>query len=329
MSVVRHIFKAFSIVLLFTAAVGNTALAKTWPSRPMTMIVPFGAGSGVDVLGRVLAAAVAEQFGQSVIVENVGGAGGMTGTVRVAKAAPDGYTFVLGNVGTHAQNQSLYAKPLYDAARDFAPVALVADTPQVLVARADLSIDGLRGFISYLKQNHAKMQFGSPGAGSAAHLACALFDAAVGVEVTHVPYRGGGPAMQDLIAGRIDYQCPLMALALPHVEGRKIVALAALTRQRSAMLPDLATAHEQGLDFEVSSWTALFLPKGTPADIVTRLHDAVDAAIDAPVIKDQLRRVGVEPVPRESRSPDFLQRFVEREIANWATAIKAAGLTPQ
>src|SRR5262249_46815200 len=147
-----------------------------------------------------------------------------------------------------------YAKPLYDAARDFAPVALVADTPQVLVARADLSIDGLRGFISYLKQNHAKMQFGSPGAGSAAHLACELFDAGVGVEVTHVQYRGGGPAMQDLIAGRIDYQCPLMALALPHVEGRKIVALAALTRQRSAMLPDLATAHEQGLDFAVSSW---------------------------------------------------------------------------
>src|SRR5581483_464138 len=266
MQIVRRIFSACGALLLLAGASGDRALAETWPARPLTMIIPFGPGSGVDVLGRVLAAAVAERIGQPIVVENVGGAGGMTGTARVAKAAPDGYTLVLGNVGTHAQNQSLYAKPLYDAARDFAPVALVADTPQVLVVRADLPIDGLQSFISYLKQNHGRMQFGSPGAGSAAHLACALFDAAVGDEVTHVPYRGGGPAMQDLIAGRIDYQCPLMALALPHVAERKIVALAALTRQRSAMRPDLATAHEQGLDFEVSSWTALFFPKGTPTE---------------------------------------------------------------
>jgi tripartite-type tricarboxylate transporter receptor subunit TctC len=292
------------------------------------MIVPFGAGSGVDVLGRVLAAAMAERLGQSVVVENVGGAGGMTGTARVAKAEPDGYTFVLGNVGTHAQNQSLYAKPLYDAARDFAPVGLIADTPQVLVARADLPVDGLQSFISYLKQSHTRMQFGSPGAGSAAHLACVLFNAAVGVDVTHVPYRGGGPAMQDLIAGRIDFQCPLMALALPHIESQKIRALAVLTRERSAMLPDLATAREQGLDFEVSSWTGLFLPKGTPADIVARLQDAVDTAIDAPSVRERLYQIGVEPVPRGNRSPDFLRRFVEREIAKWAGAIKAAGLAP-
>src|SRR5437660_2787438 len=329
MGIVRSLSRTCCIALLFAAVADQGALADPWPLRPVTMIVPFGAGSGLDVLGRVLAAAMSEKLGQSVIVENAGGAGGMSGAARVAKAPPDGYTFVLGNVGTHAQNQSLYAKPLYDAAHDFAPVALIADTPQVLIARADLPGDGLQAFIGYLKQNHARMQFGSPGAGSAAHLACALFDAAAGVEITHVPYRGGGPAMQDLIAGRIDFQCPRIAVALPHVESGKIKAIAALTRRRSAMLPSLATAHEQGLDFEVSSWTALFLPKGTPPEIVARLHDAVDAAIDLPGIRDQLRQIGVEPVPHENRSPDFLQHFVEREIVNWAAAIKAAGLSPQ
>jgi tripartite-type tricarboxylate transporter receptor subunit TctC len=237
------------VVAVFIWAVvlpGRTA-AQQWPARPLTMVIPFGAGSGIDVLGRVLAPAMAQKLGQPIVVENVGGAGGMTGAARVAKAAADGYTFVLGNVGTHAVNQSLYPHPLYDAAHDFAPVASVADTPQVLIARTDLPVDGLQGFIAYVNANQAKMQYGSPGAGSAAHLACALLNAAIGVDVTHVPYRGGGPAMQDLIAGRIDYQCPLIALALPQIESAKVKAIAALTVRRTTILPQLATAHEQGL----------------------------------------------------------------------------------
>jgi tripartite-type tricarboxylate transporter receptor subunit TctC len=294
------------------------------------MVIPFGAGSGIDVLGRVLAPAMAEKLGQPIVVENVGGAGGMTGTARVAKAAPDGYAFVLGNVGTHAVNQSLYAHPLYDAARDFAPVAAVADTPQVLIARKDLAVDGLQGFIGHVKANQAKMQYGSPGAGSAAHLACALLNAAIGVDVTHVPYRGGGPAMQDLIAGRIDYQCPLVALALPHIESGQVKAIAAMSARRSASLPQLATAQEQGLaGFEVSTWNALFLPKGAPDAIVRKLRDAADAAIERPDIQKRLRQIGAEPTPREDRSPEFLQRFVGREISKWSGALKAAGLTAQ
>jgi tripartite-type tricarboxylate transporter receptor subunit TctC len=293
------------------------------------MVIPFGAGSGIDVLGRVLAPAMAERLGQPIVVENVGGAGGMTGTARVAKAVADGNVFVLGNVGTHAQNQSLYPHPLYDAAHDFAPVALLADTPQVLIARDDLPADRLQAFIAYAKGHQAQMQFGSPGAGSAAHLACALLNAAIGVNVTHVPYRGGGPAMQDLIARRIDYQCPLLALALPQIESRKVKALAMLTRQRSTILPALATARDQGLDgFEVSTWNALFLPKGTPAMIVRKLHDAADAAIDQSAVRERLAQIGAEPVPREDRSPAYLQTFVAREIAKWAVAIKAAGLGP-
>ncbi len=324
------IVRRFVAALAGAAAFCGVAAAENWPARPVTMVIPFGAGSGIDVLGRVLAPPMAQKLGQPIVVENVGGAGGMTGAARVAKAAPDGYTFVLGNVGTHAQNQSLYPHPLYDAVRDFAPVMSIADTPQVLIARADLPADGLAGFIAYAKANQASMQYGSPGAGSAAHLACALLDAAIGIDVTHVPYRGGGPAMQDLLAGRIDYQCPLIALALPQIESRKVKAIAALTARRSAILPGLATAAEQGLaGFEVATWNALFVPKGTPPAIVRRLHAAADAAIELPDVQARLRQIGAEPAPRESRSAEFLERFVPREIDKWAVAIRAAGIAPQ
>jgi tripartite-type tricarboxylate transporter receptor subunit TctC len=320
------------VVAAFTwaAVAAGGAAAEGWPVRPMTMVIPFAAGSGIDVLGRVLAPAMAEKLGQPIVVENVGGAGGMTGAARVARASPDGYIFVLGNVGTHAVNQSLYSHPLYDAARDFAPVASVAETPQVLIARADLAVDGLQGFIAYLKANQAGMQYGSPGAGSAAHLACALLNAAIGVDVTHVPYRGGGPAMQDLIAGRIDYQCPLIALAFPHIESGKVKAIATLTARRTMILPQLATAQEQGLaGFDISTWNALFLPKGTPPTVVRKLHDAADAAIDLPDVQARLRQIGAEPAAREDRSPEFLEMLVAREVGKWAVAIKAAGVAPQ
>jgi tripartite-type tricarboxylate transporter receptor subunit TctC len=308
----------------------DSAAAQSWPIRPLTMVIPFGPGSGIDVLGRILAPPLSEILGQQVVVENVGGAGGMTGTARVARAVPDGYQFVLGNVGTHAQNQSLYARPLYNAAGDFAPVVLIADTPQVLISRADLPADNFREFIAYTKAHEAKMQYGSPGAGSAAHLACVLVNAAIGVKVTHVPYRGGGPAMQDLIAGRIDYQCPLIALAISQIGSKTVKPLAALTRNRSAILPVLASAHEQGLsNFEVSTWNAFFLPKGTPPGIVQKLHDATVTAINSLAVQERLKQIGAELVPPEHRAQEYLQKFVESEVAKWAIAIKAAGVTAE
>src|SRR6267154_3384760 len=184
----------------------DPAAAQTWPSRPLTMVVPFAAGGGADIMGRILAARLSEILGQQVIVENAGGAGGMTGAYRVAKAMPDGYQFVLGTNGTHAQNQSLYKNPLYNAATDFAPVALIAEQPIALMARPDLPADNLQQFIAYAKANQAGMKYGSAGAGSAVQLSCVLLNAANGLTITHVPYRGSAPAMQDLIAGRIDYQ---------------------------------------------------------------------------------------------------------------------------
>src|SRR5262245_63493 len=222
--------KLISAVIALVLA-GEVASAEQWPTRPVTMVVPSAAGGGGDVFGRVLAPRLAELLGQPVIIENVGGAGGMTGTSRVAKAAPDGYQFVFGNIGTHAHNQSLYRRPLYNAATDFAPVALVAETAAVLIARKDLPVGDLAQFIAYAEKHQQELQFGSGGAGSPPHLACALLNSAIGVKVTHIPYRSGAQALQDLMAGRNDYQCSGLAISLPQIESSLIKAIALFGRE--------------------------------------------------------------------------------------------------
>jgi tripartite-type tricarboxylate transporter receptor subunit TctC len=301
------------------------AAAENWPARPLTMVVPFAAGGGTDVLGRILGRRLSEILGQQVIIENVGGAGGMVGSARVAKAPPDGYQFVLGS-RADAINQTLYRNPLYNLATDLAPVVLIADQPTLLVARNDLPVGNLVEFIAYARANQATMQMASAGAGSTGHLDCMLLNATIGINVTHVPYRGGGPAMQDLIAGRIDYICTLSATARQQVEGKLIKAVAILSRARSAMLPSLATAREQGLDFEASTWFGFFLPKGTPAPIIQKLNEATVAAIDTPSVQEQLKDVGAVAVAPERRSPGYLHKFVLSEIDKNAAPIKAAGL---
>jgi tripartite-type tricarboxylate transporter receptor subunit TctC len=304
------------------------ALAQEWPTRPVTMVVPFAAGGPADTVGRILAPRLSELLGQQVVIENVGGAGGMAGASRVAKAAPDGYQFVLGNVGTHAANQTFYKAPLYNAATDFAPVMLIAQTPLVLLARKDLPANNLSEFIAYAKAHQASMQFGSGGAGSASHLACVLLNAAIGVNVTHVPYRGAAPAMQDLIAGRIDYQCPDTPIAIAQIESKTVKAIAILTRDRSPSLPAQPSAQEQGLtNFDAANWFAAFLPKGTPAAVVGKLHAAALATIDTPAVKQRMREIGADLVASERRSPDYLQKFVESEIEKWAGPIKASGVS--
>ena len=319
---------AASVATLFSAS--DNGIAQDWPTRPVTMVVPVAAGSGADVTGRILAPRLAEILGQPVIVENVGGAGGMVGVSRVAKAPPDGYQFVLGNVGTFAQNQTLYKNPLYNAATDFAPVALIFDQHLVLIARKNLPANDMPEFIAYAKANQAKMQYGSPGTGNPAHLACALLNAAIGVNVPHVPYRGGGMAMQDLIAGRIDYQCPIPALAVPQIEAKLVKAIAILTKDRTPMLPGLASAHEQGVtNFDAGSWAGFFLPKGTPATIVRKLHDATVTMMETPAVQERLKENGTTVVAPDRRSTEYLQKFVESEIEKWAAPIKAAGLAGQ
>ncbi len=309
-------------------ALASSAAAQDFPNRPMTMVVPFAAGGGNDILGRIIAPPLAEVLKQPVIIENVAGAGGMTGGNRVARAAPDGYTFGIGTLGSHAFNQTLYKKPLYNAATDFAPIAMVADQPLLLIVRKDLPVANLQEFIAYVKANHAKMQYGSAGVGSATHLGCILLNAAIGVDLTHVPYRGGAPAMTDLIAGRIDYWCPYSTTAMSHIIGETVKPIAMLATQRLAVLPNLPTAHEQGLaNFEASTWNALFAPKGTPAPVVQKLHDAVVRAQAMAPVPQRLRELGMTPAAPDRRSPEFLAKFVQAEIDKWAAPIKAAGIS--
>jgi tripartite-type tricarboxylate transporter receptor subunit TctC len=314
--------------LAAVCALAGTAGAQDYPTRPVTMVIPFAAGGPTDVLGRVVADRMSQLLGQQVVVENVGGAGGMTGAQRVAQAAPDGYAMVLGTVGTHAQNQTLYKRPLYNAATDFTPVALLAQVPLVLIVRKDLPVNNVQEFIAYVKVNQDKMSYGSAGAGSATHLGCVLLNAAIGVNLQHVPYRGTGPAMQDLAAGRIDYLCEIVTTALPQIQGGTVKPIAMLSLQRSPVLPNLATANESGLPgFEAYTWNALFLPKGTSAPIVKKLHDAAVETMKTPAVKERLEGLGAIVVPEDRMSQDYLDKFVKSEIEKWAAPIRASGAT--
>jgi tripartite-type tricarboxylate transporter receptor subunit TctC len=316
----------FAATLAFGLALTGTASAQNFPSRPITMVIPFAAGGPTDVLGRIMAQAMGEALGQTVVVENVGGAGGMTGGKRVADAKPDGYSMLLGTVGTQAQGQTLYKHPLYNAVTDFTPVALIADVPIALLVRKDLPAKNFKEFVAYAKENQSRMQFGSAGAGSATHLGCVVLNTAMGTNITHVPYKGTGPAMQDLISGRIDFLCEIISTAKPQIDGGSVRALAIMTKQRSPVLPNLPTALEQGLDVQAYTWNALFLPKGAPADVVKKLNEAAAKAMDSPAVKDRLQGIGAMVVTPDRRSPDYLGSFVKSEIEKWAAPIKASGV---
>jgi tripartite-type tricarboxylate transporter receptor subunit TctC len=314
--------------IILASACITEATAQDWPIRPVTMVIPAAAGSAGDVLGRILGAQLSRTLHQQVVIENLGGAGGLIGAARVAKAAADGYQFLLGHVGTQAISQSLSKRPPYNAATDFASVALLVEQPVVLIARRDLPAATLPEFIAYAKENHAKMQYGSPGAGSMVHLACAMLNARIGVDVTHIPYRGGGSVMQDLIAGRIDYQCVVASLAIPQIESGEVKAIAILTRGRSPVLSGLASAHEQGLaEFDVIVWNGIFLPKATPASIVQRLYQASIETIETQSVQDQLRANGAVVVAPERRSPAYLDRFAAAEIDRWGAVVRSIGLS--
>jgi tripartite-type tricarboxylate transporter receptor subunit TctC len=303
------------------------ASAQNYPNRPITMIIPFAAGGPTDVLGRLIGQRITEILGPQIVVENIGGAGGMPGAARVAQAAPDGYTIVIGTVGTHAENQTLYKRPLYNAATDFTPVALIAEVPTVLIVRKDLPVANLKEFVDYAKKNQDKMGYGSAGAGSATHLACVVLDSAMGTHVTHVPYRGTGPAMTDLQAGRIDYLCDIVTTAKPQIDGGTVKALALMNKVRSPVLPNVPTTLEQGLNAEAYTWDAIFLPKGAPQAIVTKLHDAALQAMHTPLVKERLEALGAQVVSDDRATPQYLAGFVKSETEKWAAAIKASGAT--
>jgi tripartite-type tricarboxylate transporter receptor subunit TctC len=323
-----HIRVAIVPVLLSIAIPDHAAAQTTWPERPVTMVVPFAAGGGTDLLGRIVAKQLSEVLRQQVVVENVAGAGGMVGSARVVKAPPDGYQMVIGTTAD-AINQTLYKAPLYNYATDLVPAGLMGNQPSVLLVRKDFPANNFKEFTTYAKANQSTLQYASAGTGSTGHLFCNMLNAALGITITHVPYRGGGPAMQDLIAGRTDYICTLTPTAKPAMDGNLVKAIALLSRDRSSMLPDLPTAHEQGLtDFDTDTWFGLFFPKGTPEPIVRKLNAAIGDSLDSSYVQERFKEIIANVAPPEKRSPEYLQKLVVIETEKMAAAIRGAGIQP-
>jgi len=294
------------------------------------MVVPFVAGGGTDVIARLFATHLSEVLGQQIVVENVGGAGGMTGAIRVARAAPDGSVFLFGGSGTLAQMQVLYERLAYNALTDFEPVSLVSELPRVLIVRKDLPVRNLAEFIAYSKANHSRMQFASAGPGSGPHVCAELLNIAMGTRITHVPYRGGGPAMNDLIAGRIDFQCEQLSTALPHIETGKVKAIAMLAITRSPVAESLPTAHEQGLtDLDCTTWQAFVFPKGTSRIIVDRLARATSDVMDMRSMRERMLGLGGSVISPDRRGPDYLSKFLAVEVEKWGKVFKAANIKPE
>lgn len=322
----RAAFAILSATFAFSAV--SASWADTWPTRPITMMVPFGPGSSSDIAGRILAARLSEVLGQQVIIENVSGGGSMTGTSRTAKAPPDGYNFVFASVDSMAIVPGTRKNPAYDSRTDFTPVGLVIEQPIVLAVRKDLPVNTLQEFIAHTKANQATMQFGSSGIGSGSHFSCARLNAAIGVNPTHVPYRSAAPGLQDLMAGRIDYFCALAAAAMGPVSNNSVRAISLLTAEPTPIFPDLRTAKEQGVAAVDSYfWTGFFLPKDTPAEIVAKLNDATNQTLNTPATIERLTKAGVTPIPADRRSPAYLKSFIGPEVDKWAEMIKAAGIS--
>ena len=309
-------------------ALEGAASADQWPTRPVTMVVGFAAGGTTDVLGRIVAQRVGEVLGQQIVVENIGGAGGLTGSLRVARGPADGSQVLFGGLGTVVLNQLLYKKPPYDTVNDFAPVALVVEVPLVLLGRPDLPVNSIAEFIAYAKANRSKMTFGSAGTGSAPHLGCLLLNMAIGADAIHVPFRGSGPALQELIAGRIDYYCDALPSALPYIQAKSLKAIAIMTRARAPALSDLPTVQEQGLpDFEAYTWFGLFFPRATPEAIVRRLQQATHEAMQTAAVRERLEKLGATIAPPEHMTPEHLDELVRSELEKWTAPIKASGVS--
>jgi tripartite-type tricarboxylate transporter receptor subunit TctC len=320
--------RLFAALIIALAALGlNPLQAQDWPARPVTMVIGTGAGGGSDIVGRALADRLGEVLGQPVIVENIGTS--VAAAARVARAQPNGYVFDFGFASTHALHPSLYKKPVYDVINDFTPVGLVAEQPFVVVARKDFPADGLQAFAAYARLNQAKLQYASStGAGSLNHLSCELLNSALGVKITMVPYRDPGLAVQDMLAGRVDYQCMLPATMIPQILAGNVKGIAVTGKNRLPQLPDLATAAEQGLPgFDVESWYGFFMPKGVPDAIVRRLNAATKETMNTPAVQQRLQAISATLVAPERRSPEYLRKFVAGEVERWAGPIKAAGLS--
>ena len=301
--------------------------AQTYPARSITMIVPFAAGGPTDVVARIVTAHMARTLGQSVVIENVVGSGGTTATIRAARAANDGYTLITGHMGTHAAAVPLYPNLAYDPEKDFAPVALLAGTPIVILARKEFPPRDLHEFMTYVKDHADTVKAAHAGIGSVSHVACQLLDSLLGIKPKGIAFNGTGPAMSALVAGRVDYMCDQIANVVPQVGLGTIKAYAVATPQRNPALPLVPTTAEAGLpNFQVQAWNAIFAPKGTPASVIARLNAAAATALDDDGVRKSLLELGSVIPPAAQRSPEALAALVKNEIARWTPVLKPADL---
>jgi len=325
----KKLFSQSLWALAATFLVASGSLAQTpWPSKPVRIVVPFTAGGTTDILARAMAPELTKAFGQPFVVENRAGAGGNIGADLVAKSPADGYTILMGTVGTHGINKALYAKMPYDSQKDFAPITLVAGVPNVMVMNADkakaLNINTVPEFIKYAKANPAKFSMASSGNGTSIHLAGELFKSRTGIFMTHIPYRGSGPALLDLMGGSVDVMFDNLPSALPQIKAGKLKAFAVTSSARSGAVPELPTIEEAGKlpGFDASSWFGLLAPAGTPADIVSRIQQEVTKSLGTAAMKEKLLAQGAIP---GGNTPEQFNTFINAEHVKWAQVVKVSG----
>ena len=313
---------AIVIALAFIAGI-VPAIAQDYPSRTITVIVPFPAGGASDVVARIVTNQMSKILGQSMVIENVGGAGGTLGSARVAAAPPDGYTLLAAAMGSHVAAPVLTPNVKYDPVADFVPIGVTADSPAVVIARKDFPAQDLKEFIAVLRQQGDAVKQAHGGIGSSSHMACLLFTTEIGAKPTLVPYRGSGPALNDLDGGHVDFMCEQSVSVADQVLAGSVKAYAVSAPERLAMLPKVPTAKEAGINYDMSIWAGLFAPKGVPPEVIARLADALDKALDEPTVRDTLARLGGSVPAKAERNPAAFDRFVRSEIARWAPILAA------
>jgi tripartite-type tricarboxylate transporter receptor subunit TctC len=316
-------FRRIAVALALISS--GAAQAQDYPNKTITLVVPFAAGGPTDTVARLVAQSMGTKLKQTIIVENVGGAGGTIGAARVAKAAPDGYTLFLHHIG-HSTAPALYRKLSYNAMDSFEPIGLVTDVPMTLVARKDFPAKDFKELLAYVKANKAKVTYANAGLGSASHLCGMLFMTAIGTDLTTVPYKGTGPAMNDLLGGQVDFMCDQTTNTTSQIKGGKIKVYGVTTKTRLASMPDVPTLNEAGLPgFEVAVWHGMYAPKGTPKPIIDAVSGALQVALKDPVVKQRFADLGTEPVPEARARPDALRAHLKAEIERWTPIIGKAG----
>jgi tripartite-type tricarboxylate transporter receptor subunit TctC len=305
------------------------AYAQNYPNKPITVVVPFPAGGPSDVVARIVTEHMGRTLGQQMVIENVAGAGGTLGSARVATARPDGYTLLAGSMGSHVAAPVLTPNIKYDSERDFEPIGLTAHAPAVIVARKDFPASNLSEFVTYLKQNADRIKQAHGGIGASSHMACLLFNRALDIKPTSVAYRGTGPAMNDLVGGHVDFLCEQSVSVAEQIAAGTVKGYVVSANQRLTALPDIPSAKEGGINYQMSIWAGIFAPKGTSKEIIAKLAAALDKALDDPSVKKRLAALGGSIPPKQERTPASFARLVKTEIASWSPILKSASLTTQ